>query len=133
MLPAVHRLRRSKDFAAVLRGGRRAGGGRLLVVHSLRVSQDGTGVPRRFGLVVSKSVGNSVVRHRVSRRLRALLALRMDTFPPASDVVVRALAPAGGATSSELGAGLDRALVQLGALGARGVPSGPVSRRGGGR
>lgn len=112
MLPAASRLRRSGDFSAVLRSGQRAGGGGLLVVHMLRITE--TRADRtRFGLVVSKAVGNSVVRHRVSRRLRALLADRNALFAPGMDVVVRALAPAGNASSAQLGAALDKAVRKL--------------------
>lgn len=111
MLPTAHRLRRSGDFSAVLRRGQRAGGDGLLVVHVLRIADrvDRT----RFGLVVSKAVGNSVVRHRVSRRSRALLADRIALFEPGMDVVVRALPPAGNASSAQLGAALDKAVRKL--------------------
>lgn len=72
------------------------------------------GVPEhaspRAGFVVSKAVGNAVVRHRVSRRLRHLVAERLDTLPPGAALVVRALPPARDASSGELGADLDSAL-----------------------
>ncbi|AHI02197.1 hypothetical protein KALB_8840 [Kutzneria albida DSM 43870] len=68
----------------------------------------------RVGFVVSKAVGNSVVRHRVSRRLRHLVADRLAQLPPGTGVVVRALGPAGTATSAELGVDLDAALRKLG-------------------
>jgi ribonuclease P protein component len=69
------------------------------------------GVPAtRFGFVVSRAVGNAVVRHRVQRRLRHLARERLAGLPPASEVVVRALAPAADAAYAELGADLDRCL-----------------------
>jgi ribonuclease P protein component len=61
----------------------------------------------RAGLVVSKAVGGSVVRHRVSRRLRHLLAPRLRELPAGAMLVVRALPPAADATSAELGDDLD--------------------------
>jgi ribonuclease P protein component len=64
----------------------------------------------RAGLVVSKAVGGAVVRHRVSRRLRHLLAPRLDALPAGAMLVVRALPPAAGATSVELGDDLDAGL-----------------------
>jgi ribonuclease P protein component len=67
----------------------------------------------RVGFVVSKAVGNSVVRHRVTRRLRHLMADRIGTLPPGCALVVRALPAAAGASSSELGADLDGALRRL--------------------
>lgn len=67
------------------------------------------GAPRA-GLVVSKAVGGSVVRHRVSRRLRHLLAPKLGELPVGAMLVVRALPPAAGATSTELGDDLDAGL-----------------------
>ncbi|MBB4687244.1 ribonuclease P protein component [Amycolatopsis jiangsuensis] len=68
----------------------------------------------RAGFVVSKAVGNSVVRHRVTRRLRHLVSARLGTLPQGSSLVVRALPPAATASSAELGADLDAALRRLG-------------------
>lgn len=67
-------------------------------------------VPPRAGFVVSKAVGNAVVRHRVSRRLRHLVADRLDGLPAGAALVVRALPPAADASSAELGRDLDSAL-----------------------
>jgi ribonuclease P protein component len=64
----------------------------------------------RAGFVVSRSVGNSVVRHRVQRRLRHLVRDRLEAVPAGTQVVVRALAPAAHASYAELGADLDRCL-----------------------
>ncbi|TKG73327.1 ribonuclease P protein component [Prauserella endophytica] len=108
MLPVNARLRRSEEFRAVMRGGARAGR-RRLVLHALA----GSGGQSKAGLVVSKAVGNSVVRHRVSRRLRHLLADRLGTLPAGSALVVRALPAAATATSAELGSDLDAALRRL--------------------
>jgi len=60
--------------------------------------------------VVSKAVGGAVVRHRVSRRLRHLLAPRLGALPAGAMLVVRALPPAATATSAELAGDLDGAL-----------------------
>ena len=109
MLARQYRLRHSADFTEVMRRGRRAQGN-LVVLHAL----PGRNVPfTRFGLVVGKAVGNSVVRHRVSRRLRAILSCRVDDVPGGSDVVVRALPTAAVASSAELAACVDRALTTL--------------------
>ena len=66
--------------------------------------------PPRAGLVVSKAVGGSVVRHRTARRLRHLLRDRLDRLPPGARLVVRAAPAAGSAPSSALAADLDAAL-----------------------
>ena len=79
MLTAQHRLHARDDFTATVRRGRRASRS-LLTVHLLVPAQDGVAVlvPPRAGLVVSRAVGGSVVRHRVARRLRHLLRDRVN-------------------------------------------------------
>jgi ribonuclease P protein component len=122
VLPAANRLTRSQDFGLVVRRGRRAGRPRL-VVHASTPAGTPDGVPAgtssqptsgdpspKVGFVVSKAVGNSVVRHRVSRRLRHLVRDRLADLPPGTSLVVRALAPAADADSAELGRDLDAAL-----------------------
>jgi ribonuclease P protein component len=47
-------------------------------------------LPPRVGLVVSKAVGNAVVRNRTKRRLRHLVADHVNEIPCGTDVVVRA-------------------------------------------
>ncbi|MFE0028421.1 ribonuclease P protein component [Amycolatopsis sp. NPDC059021] len=118
MLPAAARLRRSEDFRVVLRRGSRAGK-RRLVVHALTTDPPEAATPARAGFVVSKAVGNSVVRHLVTRRLRHLVAARLGTLPAGSALVVRALPPAADASSAELGADLDAALRRLDLLPSR--------------
>ena len=82
-------------------------GSRTLMVHVYRVDPTNTGPPvthggPRFGLVVSKQVGNAVTRHAVSRKLREVLRANVDKLEPQHDVVVRALPHAATATSTEL-------------------------------
>ena len=68
----------------------------------------------RAGFVVGKAVGNSVVRHRVTRRLRAAVRDELHRLPSTADLVVRARPEAGTATSAvlhrDLVSGLDRLL-----------------------
>ena len=98
MLPAGSRLHTSDDFAAVVRSGRRAGT-RHLVLHVLGTGQDRT---PRAGFVVSAKVGNAVVRHRVTRRLRPLVRQQLPALPAGTDLVVRALPAAAGANRADL-------------------------------
>ena len=100
-------MRTGSDFTAAVRGGRRAGR-RTLVVHLSRVRSSG---PTRVGFVVSKAVGNSVVRNRVKRQLRHLARERVSAFPVGSLVVVRANPASAGATS--LAPDLDSAIAGL--------------------
>ena len=114
MLPKHHRLRKSSDFTAVMRGGsglgaRRAGTPRI-VLHLGPVDPAAATHPARVGFVVSGAVGNSVVRHGVTRRLRALMVDRIVDCPPGTNLVVRANPVARQATSVDLGKDLDRML-----------------------
>jgi len=126
-------MRSSVEFAEVIRSGRRARRD-TMTVYLRRAdsvsdrsghapvagvapeafsSMELSSRPPRVGLVVSKSVGNSVVRHRVSRQLRAQLASRVVALPPGSSLVVRAHPLAAQADSRRLGLELDAALARL--------------------
>jgi ribonuclease P protein component len=102
-------MRRSTDFASVVRRGARARGSAVVVHQRLGISSDAALV----GFVVNRAVGGSVVRHRVTRRLRAQLAQRLPVLPVGSGTVVRALPAAADATSAQLGAALDNAFARL--------------------
>ncbi|WP_194913550.1 ribonuclease P protein component [Catenulispora rubra] len=114
MLSSAHRMRRSADFGAAVRGGRRAG--RTTLVAHLTVPTDpppSADSAVLAGFVVSKAVGPAVVRTAVKRRLRHLVRARLDLLPPGSRLVVRALPPAADADWATLGADLDSALRKL--------------------
>ncbi|KWX23528.1 MULTISPECIES: ribonuclease P protein component [Mycolicibacterium] len=87
MLPARHRMRRSAEFSATVGRGVRAVQPDV-VVHALRNGSDESGP--RIGLIVSKSVGNAVERHRVSRRLRHAARTVLPHLHPADLMVIRA-------------------------------------------
>ena len=65
----------------------------------------------RVGFVVSKAVGGAVVRNRVKRRLRHLVAAELPGTSAPRDVVVRAL-PAAGTTSTRVSSDLSSAWSQ---------------------
>lgn len=128
MLPAANRLRRSSDFAAAIRGGRRVGRGTLVVhaafppatgVESLSEQPGSNTLPgcsasapadSSAGFVVSKAVGGAVVRNTVKRRLRHLVAERISDLPLGTTLVVRALPPSAAASYRQLALDLDAAL-----------------------
>lgn len=90
-MPAPHRLRLSADFRSVMRSGVRAGRA-TCVVHALAHEPSPSRVQGpRVGLVVSKAVGNSVFRHRMSRRLRHICRELVVADLWDVDIVVRAL------------------------------------------
>jgi ribonuclease P protein component len=130
VLASTHRLRRRVDFAATIRGGRRAARGALVVHYDLATAAPPVTdtaepadllaapapaealPPPRAGFVVSKAVGGAVVRNRVKRRLRNLLRARIGALPAGAMLVVRALPTAAERTYTELGADLDGALAR---------------------
>jgi ribonuclease P protein component len=98
VLPARYRMTRSTEFGATVSHGVRAAQPDL-VVHALR-SPGGDGP--RIGLVVAKSVGSAVQRHRVARRLRHVARTVIDELEPADRVVIRALPSSRHAISARL-------------------------------
>jgi ribonuclease P protein component len=103
----------------VVKSGARAGSA-LLVVHELTdapCAPASSDAPRsscpRVGFIVSKAVGNAVVRNRVKRRLRNLCREQLKTLPDDALVVIRALPEAAHASYSELGVELKRCLSRV--------------------
>ena len=115
MLPPELRLTDGASFQQTVRVGKRAGS-RTVVVH-LDVGVDApVGAPGpRVGFVVSKAVGNAVVRNRVKRRLRHLAREHVSSLPGSATLVVRALPAAASASNAELSVDLSRCLARVGA------------------
>ena len=88
MLPRQHRLNKSAELRHVLRRGRRFAIPQAVV--TIVVTNDAQ--VSRLGLVTPKVVGNSVVRHGVSRSIRHAGAAVIKTIPTGVDIAVRALA-----------------------------------------
>jgi ribonuclease P protein component len=105
-------MRRASEFVAVTRTGRRAGGP-LLVATLAEGVDESPDAAARVGVVVSKRVGTAVTRNAVRRRLRHLVRARLHRLPAGSGLVLRAHPSAAARSSTELAAGLDRALDRL--------------------
>jgi ribonuclease P protein component len=128
VLAAEQRLRDSNAFRRTVRSGRRAGSG-ALVVH---LSGGSLGHEDRgpvVGLVVSKAVGNAVVRNQVKRRLRHVVKPFLAQLSGGTELVVRALPRAAGMSSAELAVELGRCLDRVG-RGAQVAGIGPVPSTG---
>jgi len=104
------RMRRSDDFRVASRG-QRIRIGRLVLTAALRSTDPADGV--RVGFAVGRNVGNSVVRHRVVRRLRAIMRSRTSALPAGARVVVRGLPGCADASHDELTRWLDEGLERL--------------------
>jgi len=83
-----------------------------MVVHA-NSTDARAGQPPRVGLVVSKAVGNAVVRNRTKRVLRALLSSRIEQAPPGVDLVIRAKTDLPGTPTAILAQDLDRLLATV--------------------
>ena len=110
MLPSRYRLRRSSDFKAVLRRGRRVAG-RYIVIYLSTSETDRPGP--QVGFVVGRNVGGAVIRNRTRRRLRHIVTARLAVIPARNRIVVRALPAAAAASFAELAAEFDRLLGRL--------------------
>ena len=85
-------MRSSKDFQRTTRRGVRVGRP-TLVVHAARIpdgdatvgASAGRSAPR-VGFIVDRSLGNAVIRNRVKRRLRHLVAARVAEAPAGIDI-----------------------------------------------
>ena len=87
MLAKANRVVLAEDFRAAVRRGRRASTPSAVYY---RLPTD-PAHPLRFGVIVSKAVGNAVSRNLVRRRLRALGRSRVDAGNRGEDVVIRVL------------------------------------------
>jgi ribonuclease P protein component len=88
VLPAANRLRTGRDFARTTKTGVRATSPSLVLYVLARADLP---IGPKFGLIVNKSVGGSVTRHRISRQLRHLISPEIASFPTTSQIVIRVL------------------------------------------
>ncbi len=87
MLARANRVVLPADFRATVRRGRRATTPSAVYY---RLATDPV-APVRFGVIVSKAVGNAVDRNLVRRRLKALGRVVVDAGHRGEDVVIRVL------------------------------------------
>ena len=90
MLPKKARLTTSEDFAKATKSGLRLTS-RNLVGYLYTSPAASNNVPAKCGLIINKSVGGSVMRHRIARQLRHDLAPTLEILPNNSLLVVRVL------------------------------------------
>lgn len=100
-------LKKNTDFQNVYRNGK-SYANRFLVMY---VKENGTD-RNRLGISVSKKVGNSIVRHRLTRLIRESYRLNEERFPCGRDIVVIARTGARGRTCREI----ESALLHLSGL-----------------
>jgi ribonuclease P protein component len=88
VLPLSARLTSPQEFARTTKSGLRVTSQHF--VGYLYVNPASNDQPRA-GLIIGKSVGGSVRRHRVSRQIRHAIAAHLSSFPQGSLIVIRGL------------------------------------------
>ena len=104
-MPLLPTLRRRADFEAIARDGR-ARSTPLLILRWVRTERAET----RIGLSTPRTLGGSVQRNRVRRRLREILRRRLESIGPGWDLLLIARPAAGQATFADLDSALDTLL-----------------------
>ncbi len=100
-------LKKNRDFQSVYRRGR-SYGNKYLVMYLLPNQTESN----RIGISVSKKVGNSIVRHHLTRLIRESYRLHEENFQRGYDMVVVARTAAKDKTYHEI----ESALIHLGRL-----------------
>ena len=100
-------LKKNRDFQVVYRQGT-SYANRYLVMYVMENHLE----RNRIGISVSKKVGNSVVRHRLTRLIRESYRLNEQKFRSGLDIVVVARVNAKGRSCQEI----EKALLHLGRL-----------------
>ena len=100
----LNSLRTSNEFGFVYRNGK-SYANKYLVMYVIKNDLQ----ENRIGISVSKKVGNSVVRHRITRLIRESYRLNQATFHTGYDIVVVARAGAKGKVYKDI----SNALVHL--------------------
>lgn len=112
-LGRMDRLRARSSFLAVQHGGHRMPG-RNLVLYALSRPEQERNQRARIGIVVSKKVGDAVVRNRVKRWLRESYRRLAGSAPTGVDLVVIARPPTAGSTYQRTAKELGELLARVG-------------------
>lgn len=100
-------LKKNKDFQIVYKKGK-SNANKYLVMYIMENHTE----KNRIGISVSKKVGNSIVRHRLTRLIRESYRLQEDRFTRGLDMIIIAREGAKGRTYKEI----ESALLHLGRL-----------------
>jgi ribonuclease P protein component len=114
MASGLVRLKTRADFVRVAAKGRRAVRAGFILQAAPQPAETGDGGTVRVGFTASRKVGNSVIRNRAKRRLRAVAAeVIARSGRPGTDYVLIARSTTGGRAYTELLADLETALHQV--------------------
>jgi len=96
--PAHERVRKRSEYQEIQSRARRVSTPRFVLLVYARPEATGA----RLGVVVSRRVGNAVVRNRTKRLIREAFRATRDLWPADVDVVVVARRPPGDATLEDV-------------------------------
>ena len=108
-------LKKNKDFQLIYQKGKSFANKYLVmyvIENNTKSNENITEKKNRLGISVSKKVGNSVVRHRLTRLIRESYRLQESRFQRGLDIVVICRASAKGKNYKEM----ESALIHLGKL-----------------
>lgn len=94
MLPKINRLVSSSEFSRATKSGLRTTSPAFVSYLYINRENGSENDAPRAGLIISKAVGGSVVRHLVARKIRHTISANLNKLPQGSLLVVRALTPA---------------------------------------
>lgn len=107
MMKNSESMKKNQDFQIIYKHGK-SYANKLLVMYVLKNNLN----KNRFGISVSKKVGNSIVRHRLTRLIRESYRLNEQLFLNGLDMVVIARPGAKGKSYKEI----EKALLHLGKI-----------------
>jgi len=81
-------MRRGQDFSRTTKTGHRVSSSLLLIYF---LTHENLPATPQVGLIINKSVGGSVTRHRIARQLRHAIVDHLNATPPYTQVVIRVL------------------------------------------
>lgn len=86
-------IKKNEEFKLIYRSGKSCANDSL-IMYVLKQEKENNIEYKRIGISASKKIGNSVVRHRVTRVLRECFRLHRDELKSGYDIVVIARQPA---------------------------------------
>ncbi|RXZ83870.1 ribonuclease P protein component [Paenibacillaceae bacterium] len=92
------RLRNRQDFNRIYRGGKSFANSQLVVYWSRKPEVE----QFRFGVSVSKKLGNAVVRNRMRRVLKEIVRAQTDSIADHTDLIIIARKPSVSMSTKEL-------------------------------
>ena len=107
MLPKSNRLRAGADFNRITKSSVRINSQNLVIY-----AATGDGDQPQIGFIVNRSVGGSVTRHLVTRKLRHNFTSHLSSLPNKTMLVVRVLKQQNDYTT-EVAAAIEKVIVKL--------------------